>query len=43
MLIEDFKGYLIDNRLIYRIEGGFAIIAQCRSHYDDKIYHWKII
>ena len=22
------------NRLIYRIEGDFAIIAQCRSHYS---------
>ena len=23
------------NRLIYRIEGDFAIIAQCRSHYGE--------
>ncbi|MCL1941187.1 MAG: Txe/YoeB family addiction module toxin [Synergistaceae bacterium] len=23
------------NRLIYRLEGDFAIIAQCRSHYGE--------
>ena len=25
-----------ENRIVYKVEGGFAVIGECRSHYNDK-------
>lgn len=40
-LKENLKGWWSrriddDNRIVYKVDNGFVVIGECRSHYNDK-------